>query len=128
MSNILAQKNEIKRLEVDDMRRRQEEEQVEKARGEEEKEKSIEEFEKVMMGMEGTKKQPVKNAISTEDGKPHRKHERGIKRKFELDEDEMLKNALAERAKARIALDEEKAFFFPNLQRLSKLMSKFTVI
>lgn len=116
MSNILAQKNEIKRLEIDDKRRRKEEEQVEKARGEEEKEKSIEEFEKVMMGMEGTKKQTVRNAISIEGGKTSGKHERGIKRKFELDEDEMLKNAMAERARARVALDEEKAFFFPNLQ------------
>ena len=33
---------------------------------------------------------------------------RGVKRKFELDEEEMLKNAKEERGKARKAIDEEK--------------------
>ena len=36
---------------------------------------------------------------------------RGVKRKFELDEEEMLKNAQEERVKARRALDEEKVGF-----------------
>lgn len=110
MSNLLAQRNEIKRLEKDELRRRKEEEDEEKARGEEEKEKSIEEFERVMMGMEGTAKKVANYFTSADKGETEAKGQRGLKRKFELDEDEMLKNAKAERAKARVDLDEEKVF------------------
>lgn len=111
MSNLLAQRNEIKRLEKDESRRRKEEEEEDRARGEEEKEKSIEEFERVMMGMEGTTKKATNTIASTDNGEIKGESQRGVKRKFELDEDEMLKNAKAERAKARVALDEEKVFF-----------------
>ena len=36
---------------------------------------------------------------------------RGVKRKFELDEEEMLRNAKEERGRARKAIDEEKVGF-----------------
>ena len=60
-----------------------------------------------MMGMKGDEKKKGRIAASKE---VKRKEGRGVKRKFELDEDEMLKNAKEERAKARKALDEEKVY------------------
>lgn len=110
MNNLLAQRKEIKRLEKEDARRRKEEEEEARTRGEEEKGRTVEEFERVMMGMEGAvKKGPKENQVGMEDG-AGKKDGQGTKRKFELDEDEMLKNAVEERAKARKALDEEKVW------------------
>ena len=112
MSNLLAQRKEIKRLEKEDARRRKEEEDEERVRGEEAKGRAVEEFERVMMGMEGgVKKGDMEKQSGTEEG-AGKKDGRGVKRKFELDEDEMLKNAMEERAKARKALDEEKVRSF----------------
>ncbi len=111
VSNLLAQRKEIKRLEKEDARRRKEEEEAKRARGEEEKGRAVEEFERVIMGMEGAvKKGPNTNQAGIEVG-AEKAGGRGVKRKFELDEDEMLKNAMEERVKARKALDEEKVLF-----------------
>lgn len=108
MSNLLAQRKEIKRLEKEVERRRKEELEGEMEKGEEEKERSIIEFEKVMMGLEGGMEKQGGKAVGDKDGETERKGDRGSKRKFELDEEEMLKNARVERAKARKVLDEEK--------------------
>ena len=113
VSNLLAQRKEIKRLEKEDARRRKEEKEEERVRGEEAKGRAVDEFERVMMGMEGgAKKEPKENEARKEEDGIDKKNGRGIKRKFELDEDEMLKNAMEERAKARKALDEEKVQLF----------------
>ncbi len=110
VSNLLAQRKEIKRLEKEDARRRTEGEEESRARGEEEKGRAVEQFERVMMGMEGgMRKGPNENQAGKEDGTA-KKEGKGVKRKFELDEDEMLKNAMEERAKARKALEEEKVW------------------
>ena len=106
MSNLLAQGKEIKRLKKEDERRQREIEEEELDRGAEEKERAIAQFEKTMMGMEGAGGK--KDGRSGASGGVERTEGRGVKRKFELDEDEMLKNAKEERAKARKALDEEK--------------------
>lgn len=94
-------------MEKEDERRRLELEEEERQRGEEEKGRAVVEFERVMMGLEGgaKKKKPSGN---TKNDSLAEKEDRGVKRKFELDEEEMLKNAKEERAKARKALDEEK--------------------
>ena len=107
MSNLLAQRKEIKRLEKEDERRRKEEEENEQQRGEEEKERAVQEFELVMNGLEGGVAK--KSSGTTRDGSEGVKEVRGVKRKFELDEAEMLKNAKEERARARRSIDEEKA-------------------
>lgn len=106
VSNLLAQGKEIKRLKKEDERRQKEVEEEELDRGAEEKERAIAQFERTMMGMEGGGKKEGKISGSEE---VERNEGRGVKRKFELDEDEMLKNAKEERAKARKALDEEKS-------------------
>lgn len=113
VSNLLAQGKEIKRLKKEDERRQKEAEEVELERGMEEKERAIESFEKTMMGLEGGANGGGKgNALAKGSGGEAEGIEgRGVKRKFELDEDEMLKNAKEERAKARKALDDEKVCF-----------------
>ena len=105
VSNLLAQGKEIKRLKKEDERRQRKLEEEELDRGAEEKERAIEQFEKTMMGLEGGVEKSGKAGASEE---VERDDGRGVKRKFELDEDEMLRNAREERAKARKALDEEK--------------------
>ncbi|MCJ1389192.1 hypothetical protein MMC18_002047 [Xylographa bjoerkii] len=108
VSNLLAQRKEIKRLEKEDERRRREEEEEARERGEEEREKAVEDFEKVMMGLEGGPlKKPTGQAVANEEELAE--GGRGVKRKFELDEEEMLKNVKEERMKARKALDNEKS-------------------
>ena len=92
-------------MKKEDERRQRETEEEELERGVEEKEKAIFQFERTMMGLEGGDKKNGKSSASEES---ERKEGKGVKRKFELDEDEMLKNAKEERAKARKVLDEEK--------------------
>ena len=92
-------------MKKEDERRQREAEEEELDRGAEERERAIEQFEKTMIGLEGGAKKNGKTSTSEE---VERNEGRGVKRKFELDEDEMLKNAKDERAKARKALDEEK--------------------
>ena len=117
MSNLLAQGKEIKRLKKEDERRQKEQEELELERGVEEKERTIEQFEKTMVGLEGGARSPEKQ----KSGEAERDEGRGVKRKFELDEDELLKNAKEERAKARKALDEEKVLFHGFLYTHSQL-------
>ena len=104
VNNLLAQGKEIKRLKKEDERRQKEAEEQELERGTEEKERAIEQFERTMMGLEGGAK---KSAKRTDVEDPAGSEGRGVKRKFELDEDEMSKNVKEERAKARKSLDEE---------------------
>ncbi len=106
MNNLLAQGKEIKRLRKEDERRHRETQEVELERGTEERVKAIESFERTMMGLEGNAKATRKT--NAHDEEEVRVEGRGVKRKFELDEDEMLKNAKEERAKARKILDDEK--------------------
>ncbi|KAL8639475.1 MAG: hypothetical protein Q9228_003493 [Teloschistes exilis] len=106
VSNLLAQRKEIKRLEKDDERRRREGEEQNREKAEEERERSVRDFEKTMMGMEGTARKTNGNAATHD---PRDSEGRGVKRKFELDAEEVLKNTKEERAKARKAIEDEKA-------------------
>ncbi|KAL8687898.1 MAG: hypothetical protein Q9218_006055 [Villophora microphyllina] len=106
VSNLLAQRKEVQRLEKEDERKRREDAEQNREKAEEERERSVREFEKTMMGLEGTARKPNGNNA----GDDRRETEaRGAKRKFELDSEEILKNANDERAKARKAIDDEKA-------------------
>ena len=107
MSNLLAQRKEIKRLEKEQERQRQEEEEVATERAEEERGRAVDEFEKVMMGLEGGPQKKTTVDMNQDKEEPMMES-RGVKRKFELNEEEMLKNGKEERAKARKALDDEK--------------------
>lgn len=114
VSNLLAQRKEIKRLDKDSERKELEEEE-EEGRGEAEaRRRAVEEFERVQMGLE-VKMGKGRKVVGRENGKVLVEEEeggggeaRGKKRKFELDEDELLRIAREERGKARKALDDEK--------------------
>ncbi|KAL8711962.1 MAG: hypothetical protein Q9220_003658 [cf. Caloplaca sp. 1 TL-2023] len=129
VSNLLAQKQEIKRLEKDDALRKRDEEEVEEGKREEERERSVRDFERVMMGMEGGAPGGKQNgggansaAISPRDNETSKAAGAGTKRKFELDAESILQNTQEERAKARRLIEEEKsskphlpAFWVPSL-------------
>lgn len=115
MSNILAQKKEIKRLEkVREREDKDGEEDREREEGEA-KQRAVQEFERIQMGLEAKmgSSSTGQKIIGREDGKIVVEEEvvggkRGEKRKFELDEDELLRIARDERTKARKAIDDEK--------------------
>lgn len=119
MSNILAQKKEIKRLEKT---REKEEKEAEEDRAREDaeaKERAVQEFEKIQMGLEAkmSSSPSTKTIVGREGGKILVEEDvvggkRGEKRKFELDEDELLRIAREERTKARKAIDDERVRAF----------------
>lgn len=110
MSNLLAQRKEIKRLEKV-MESKESEIAEEEARLEEQaRKRGVEEFERVQMGLSAQHKRTSdagsQSAVngsgrSGSAGKP-------IKRKFEIDEEELLRIAQGDRAKARRAIAEER--------------------
>jgi nitric oxide synthase-interacting protein len=123
LGNILAQKKEIKRAEK---ARQREEREAEEARGKEDdeaRERAVREFERVQMGLE-VKVGSAGKIVGREGGKVVVEEEvggkRGEKRKFELDEDELLRIAREERAKARKAIDDEKvSILLPQAHEIS---------
>ncbi|APA14959.1 hypothetical protein SS1G_13707 [Sclerotinia sclerotiorum 1980 UF-70] len=115
LSNILAQKKEIKRLEKNKEKDDQERNEDHMREEDEARQRAVEEFERVQMGLEGKTGGKGGKIVGREGGKILVEEEvngeggkRGEKRKFELDEDELLRIAQDERSKARKAIDEEK--------------------
>ena len=112
MSNLLAQRKEIKRLEKALEKQRKEEEEERTREDEEARERAVQEFEAVQMGLE-VKVGSGGKVVGREEGKVAVEREavkegRGKKRKFEIDEEELLRIAREERGRAKIALSEEK--------------------
>ncbi|KAL8897974.1 MAG: hypothetical protein Q9207_006935, partial [Kuettlingeria erythrocarpa] len=109
VGNLLAQRKEIKRAEKVEERRRKGLQEEAKGKVEEERERSVVEFERTMMGLEGTGRRDGGHETEVKSERNGDSGGRGVKRKvFELDEEEMLRGAREERAKARKAIDEEK--------------------
>ena len=116
LNNILSQKKDIKRVEkIRDREEREAEE--DRSRNEDEaRDRAVQEFEKVQMGLEANVGGPAsgRKIVGREDGKISVEEDvidgkRGEKRKFELDEEELLRIAREERSRARKAIDDEKA-------------------
>lgn len=109
LSNILTQKKEIKRTEKNKEKEDRDAEEDRIREDAEARERAVREFEKVQMGLEAKGGGKI---VGREGGKIMVEEEvvgkRGEKRKFELDEDELLRIAQEERTKARKAIDEEK--------------------
>ncbi|KAI0122198.1 ENOS interacting protein [Daldinia grandis] len=123
LSNILAQKKEIKRVEK--VREQGEREALEeRARQEEEaRERAVREFEMTQIGLDAK----TRSTSTSKDDNTARKgsidnrdqsstptavessNGSGRKRKFEIDAEELVRIAQEDRAKARKAIDEEKA-------------------
>ncbi|KAK9782000.1 hypothetical protein AB5N19_05058 [Seiridium cardinale] len=112
LSNILAQKKEIKRLEkVRELEAKEKEDEADR-RDVEAREREIREFEKTLSGVgssatingrKGAEPNTL-NSTAVENGTT-----RPAKRKFEMDDEELRRIAADERAKARKALDDETA-------------------
>ncbi|TVY59325.1 E3 ubiquitin-protein ligase CSU1 [Lachnellula suecica] len=116
LSNILAQKKEIKRLEKTKESDDKEAAQARDREEEEAKQRAVQEFEKIQMGLEAKlgSASSGKKIVGREGGKIVVEEElvegkKGEKRKFELDEDELIRIARDERIKARKTIDDEKA-------------------
>lgn len=119
LSNILSQKKEIKRLEKTREREEKEAEEDRAREDAEAKDRAVQEFEKIQMGLEAKmgSSSSGKTIFGREGGKILVEEDvvggkRGEKRKFELDEDELLRIARDERTKARKAIDDEKVCRF----------------
>lgn len=104
LSNIVAQKKEIKRLEK--VKEQEERAAVEEqARQElEAQERAVHEFELTQAGLDVRSREGKDRTA----GSPDPEAKRGEKRKFSLDEDEMARIAAEERTRARKAIDDEK--------------------
>lgn len=109
IENLLVQRQEIKRYEKELERKKHDEEESEVLQDEEVKERSIRDFELVQMGLSVAKPGSVGNVVGRKDGKVIiEEHKKGEKRKFELDEEELIQIAKEDREKAKKALTEEK--------------------
>lgn len=109
MENLLWQRQEIKRFEKESERQKREEEEGELLEDEEVKERAVKDFELVQMGLSVSKPGSVGNVIGRENGKVIvEETKEGKKRKFELDEDELIRIAREDREKAKKTLTEEK--------------------
>jgi nitric oxide synthase-interacting protein len=115
LSNILAQKKEIKRLEKTREQESRDALEEEARQNAEAQERAIREFELTQAGLdvksgrasqnpEGSRNEENRSPFASENGQT----QRGEKRKFSLDEDEVARIALEERTKARKAIDDEK--------------------
>lgn len=117
LANILAQKKEIKRLDKQREQEDREQEDDRLRREEEDRERAVREFEMTQIGLDVKKARNSNNgdksaeavrressstpALDTPNG--------GKKRKFEMDDEELARIAQEDRAKARKAIDDEKA-------------------
>lgn len=117
IANLLAQKQEIKRLERQAETARVEAEEIERIEDEEARGRAVEEFERVQAGLnvKMTDGRGQRKIVGRENGKVvveeevvASRGEQGTKRKFELDEAELLKIADEDRSKARKLLSKEK--------------------
>ncbi|EMD93058.1 hypothetical protein COCC4DRAFT_139442 [Bipolaris maydis ATCC 48331] len=116
LTNLLAQKNEMKRLERLNEQQKLEEEENKLREEEEARLRAVEEFELVQQGLSFKAGSSAK-MVGREGGKIVVEEEqdlkaagqgRGTKRKFEIDEEELKRIANEEQRKAKRNLDEER--------------------
>ncbi|KAI0543864.1 hypothetical protein F4679DRAFT_590084 [Xylaria curta] len=110
LSNILAQKKEIKRLEKlkehEDRETREQQARLDA----EAQERAVREFEMTQNGLDVRTPVPTPSEGQHDrEGSSAVEGDRQRKRKFEMDEDEVRRIAADDRAKARKAIDDEKA-------------------
>ncbi|KIW02356.1 uncharacterized protein PV09_06178 [Verruconis gallopava] len=104
LNNLVAQRAEIKRLEKEWERRRKEELESEELEEAEVRARELAEFERVQAGLGNGKSTEQKAEQWLED----RIQGGDTKRKFELDEEELMRIAAEERKKVRKEMDEER--------------------
>ncbi|KXX73910.1 Nitric oxide synthase-interacting protein [Madurella mycetomatis] len=120
LSNILAQKKEIKRAEKAREQEEREAQEDKARRDAEAHERAIREFELTQAGLSikrsesansagGVRTEPPGRDLGAVQNELENGTKRGEKRKFSLDSDEVARIAAEERAKARKAIDDEKS-------------------
>lgn len=129
VSNMLAQQKEIRRVELEEEKKRAEEAEEGERKEQEAANRAIEEFEKVQMGLNvklggigagkgrkvvGREHGKITIEETVDEGDAERKGAQvpptgSRKRKFELDEDELLRIANDERSRAKAAIEHERA-------------------
>ncbi|KAF3044570.1 hypothetical protein E8E11_007111 [Didymella keratinophila] len=112
MTNLLAQRKEIKRLEKLHEQQKLEEVDAQEREDEVAQLRAIQEFEAVQMGLE-TKIGAGSRVVGREGGKIMVEQEeaagsKGTKRKFEIDEEELKRIASEERNKAKKTIEDER--------------------
>ncbi|KAH7131371.1 hypothetical protein B0J13DRAFT_102952 [Dactylonectria estremocensis] len=108
LSNLLTQKKDIKRAEKARQHAQGEAARARAEEDQEDQERAIKDFELTQAGLEQAKKGAVAPSTTRGD-EGDRSGTSGTKRKFELDEDELDRIARQDKAKARKAIDDEKA-------------------
>jgi nitric oxide synthase-interacting protein len=114
MTNLLAQRKEIKRMEKVAERRKEEENEDKQRADEEVRQEAVREFEAVQMGLEVKIGRGGKvigrngGKIVVEQDADSTRSPGSKKRKFEIDEDELKRIAAESHTRARLTLDEEK--------------------
>ncbi|KAF1830907.1 hypothetical protein BDW02DRAFT_601289 [Decorospora gaudefroyi] len=116
MTNLLAQRKEMKRLEKVNERQKLEDEDQKLREEEEARLRAVDDFEAVQMGL-SVKAGASARVVGRQEGKIMVEEEldtksghasRGTKRKFEIDEDELKRIAAEEQSKAKRTLDQER--------------------
>lgn len=115
MTNLLAQRKEMKRMEKINERQKLEDEDQKEREDEAARLRSIEEFEAVQMGLSvkmGTGSRVVgregDKIVVEQESESRDGDMKGTKRKFEIDEEELKRIASQERSKVKRTLDEER--------------------
>ncbi|KAF2100481.1 hypothetical protein NA57DRAFT_74089 [Rhizodiscina lignyota] len=114
LKNLLAQRQDIKRLEKEMEQNKAELEEDERRQDEEAKERAVKEFEMVQMGLEA--KHSGGKVVGRENGKViveangngKEPAQKGTKRKFEIDEEELIRIAKEDRSKMKRVIADEK--------------------
>lgn len=136
VENLLSQRKEIKRMQTELDRRMKEDEEQRVLEEEEAREKAVKDFELLQMGLEIRNRQAEgksiigmgpkvvgrsngKVVLEQEEEDTPASGEGGSKRKFELDEEELMRLARDERKKAKAALSEEKVKLQLNFVKIS---------
>lgn len=112
MTNLLAQRKDIKRLEKLAERQKLEEVDQEEREDELARQRAVQEFEAVQMGLE-VKVGAGSKVVGREGGKITVEQDevvgsKGTKRKFEIDEEELKRIAFEERSKAKRTIEDER--------------------
>ncbi|UKZ78108.1 hypothetical protein TrVFT333_005842 [Trichoderma virens FT-333] len=108
LENLLAQKKELKRVEKARQNAEKEAARIRAIGDDEERERAIRDFELTQAGLTGNSGKPS-SSTAAENEKEEASVRAGSKRKFALDADELDRIAENDRAKARKAIDDEKA-------------------
>lgn len=109
MTNLLAQRKEMKRLEKAQEQQKLEEEDQKLREDEEAHLLAVQQFEAVQAGLEA-KIGTGSTVVGRENGKilVEQNETKGTKRKFEIDEDELVRIANEDRSKAKLTLDQDR--------------------